>query len=205
MATPHPVTVEVTQPERYSREQLALRVVLFILFGLVGISFGAVFFAFYLALPAFAAIALSNEGPEQFRTATAPGVTRLFRWVLSVYAFFALIIDRLPTREPETDVFLEVHPTGNPTVGTALLRILTGIPSAIVLAILMFVSAILWVVAFILVLITRDYPRALFDFQLGVLRWIARLFAYQASLVEEYPPFALTEAPHGPPMRASGV
>lgn len=201
----HPVSVEVRRPEHYAREQLALRIVLFVMFGWLGISFGAIFFAFYISVPAFAAIALSNDRAEQFRTRSAPGIVSILRWSLAVYAYFALLTDRLPTREPQAEVSLEVRPTGSPTVGSALLRILTGIPSALVLAILMFVSAILWLIAFVFVLVKRDYPRAFFDFQLGVLRWIARLFAYQASVVEEYPPFALSDAAHGAELRPSGV
>lgn len=201
----HPVTIDVRRPEHFAREQLALRVVLFVLFGWLGISFGAVFFAFYIALPAYAAIALTNDGPEQFRVRSTPGIVSVLRWALAVYAYFALLTDRLPTREPPSEVALDVRPTGSPTVGSALLRILTGIPSALVLMILMCVSMILWLIAFVLVLATHDYPRALYDFQLGILRWIARLFAYQAALVEEYPPFALSDAAHGGELGPSGV
>ena len=41
------------------------------------------------------------------------------------------------------------------------------------------------------VLFTERIPPSILAFQRGVLRWNARLVAYHASLVEEYPPFAL--------------
>ena len=59
------------------------------------------------------------------------------------------------------------------------------------LALLMFVSAIVWVVAAIWILIYETYPESLFGFQRGVVRWTARLLAYLASMVESYPPFSL--------------
>jgi hypothetical protein len=81
--------------------------------------------------------------------------------------------------------------TGRPTVSSALLRLLTSIPSGLVLGILWFVSAILWFVALVFVVLGAAIPRPILGYQRGVLRWQARLVAYHASLVEEYPPFTL--------------
>jgi hypothetical protein len=47
-----------------------------------------------------------------------------------------------------------------------------------------------WLVGAVMILLTEHYPDALHDFQCGVVRWQARLFAYVASLVEAYPPFS---------------
>ncbi len=53
------------------------------------------------------------------------------------------------------------------------------------------ISVIVWLIAAVMVLIRESYPEGLYNFQRGVLRWEARLLGYHASLVEEYPPFAL--------------
>jgi hypothetical protein len=95
----------------------------------------------------------------------------------------------------DTEIQLEVHPTGRPTVASALLRILYGIPSAFVLAIVAWFAAIAWLMAFVVILVQKRHPRALVGFQIGLLRWTVRLLAYQASLVEQYPPFSLGEPP----------
>jgi len=200
----YPVSFSVTRPERYSRAQLGLRVVLFLLIGVLGFSLGALFLALYLALPAFAAIALSGDrsglgdlgdlGGRSVERDASP-IARLLRWIMAMYAYFALLTDRFPISEPERDVHLEIRQGGVPTVSSALLRIIYGIPSLVVLALLLCVAAVAWLVAFVLVLAGQHYGRGLFAFQSGVLRWMARLLAYEASLVDEYPPFSLAEAP----------
>jgi Domain of unknown function (DUF4389) len=76
-------------------------------------------------------------------------------------------------------------------VGSALLRVLYAIPSLIVLAILVFFGAIVWVIAVVFVLVKGRYPDGLWRFLHGIVRWEACLFAYLASLVESYPPFTL--------------
>lgn len=125
---------------------------------------------------------------------TAPGATGWLGWVVTVIAYMWMLSDRLPVSGGETGRF-EVEQSGTPTVGSALLRIVTAIPSAFVLALLMFVSAIVWVIAAVWILISENYPESLFGFQRGVVRWTARLLAYLASLVDSYPPFSLDTGP----------
>jgi hypothetical protein len=72
-----------------------------------------------------------------------------------------------------------------------LLRILYAIPSLVVLAILSFVGAIVWVIAAALVLLDETYPESMWRFLLGLVRWEACLLAYLASLVDRYPPFTV--------------
>jgi hypothetical protein len=61
----------------------------------------------------------------------------------------------------------------------------------VVLAILGFVGAIVWVIAVVFVLVNEKYPESLWRFQCGIVRWAACVFAYLASLVDQYPPFSL--------------
>ena len=86
---------------------------------------------------------------------------------------------------------LKVVRSGSPTVGSALLRILKAIPSALVLALLGLVSSIVWLIAAVSILLTDTYPARLWKFQYAVTGWQAHLLAYLASLVEPYPPFTL--------------
>ncbi len=83
-------------------------------------------------------------------------------------------------------------------MGSALLRILYAIPSLIVLAILAFVGAIVWVIAVVYVLVNESYPDSLWRFLHGIVRWEACLFAYLASLVDRYPPFTLETSSPSP-------
>lgn len=72
-----------------------------------------------------------------------------------------------------------------------LIKIIAVIPHAIVLALLGIAQ---WVVAFIAqiaVALGREYPRGMFDFVSGVLRWNTRVSAFVLSLSDRYPPFTL--------------
>jgi len=60
--------------------------------------------------------------------------------------------------------------------------------------ILMFLGvAAFWVMVFawFAVVFTGSYPRPLWDFQLGVMRWSMRCQAYALGLTDQYPPFTL--------------
>jgi hypothetical protein len=117
---------------------------------------------------------------------------------MAIYAWFSLVTDRLPTRDPSETVALEVDATMSPpTPGAALLRVLTGLPSALALAVLAWIGGVVWVIAAILVLIKQSFGDWAYDYLAGLQRWTARLLVYQAALVETYPPFSFAEQPRG--------
>jgi hypothetical protein len=112
-------------------------------------------------------------------------------YIIAAYAYLGLLTDRLPNEPVNQTLRFEVRPTGTPSVGQALLRIILAIPHAIVLGLLSIVAAILIVVAGIMILIQEKYPEGIYSFLRGYMRWYVRLLAYLGSLVDEYPPFAL--------------
>lgn len=70
-------------------------------------------------------------------------------------------------------------------------RIFFVIPHLIVLGILNIGWAVTTMIAWFAIVITGSYPRGLFDFGVGVVRWNTRVEAFMLLLQDKYPPFSM--------------
>ena len=119
----------------------------------------------------------------------------LTRFGARLVAYFALLTDQYPSTVDEQLVHLEIdYPDVERDLNRwlPLVKWLLAIPHYIVLSVLALAAFVAVVIAWFAILITGRYPRALFDFVVGVGRWSLRVDAYAFLLVtDRYPPFRL--------------
>jgi hypothetical protein len=186
----YPVHYRVARPGRFTRLQLVLRLLAFVVLGIVGISFGTAFVVAFIALPVFAASRLSVRTPARYLDEDGPRIIKGLRWFAAVSAWVGLVAETLPAEEPKENVSIDLARGGRPAPASAVWRVITGLPSALVLAFLGCIGCVVWLWAALSILFTQRIGPHAFAYLVGLQRWSIRLLAYQASLVEEYPPFS---------------
>src|SRR3954463_3768402 len=109
-------------------------------------------------------------------------------------------IARGPSGSPRTPVVVRGRLEEPLSRGLWLVKGVLLIPHYIVLAFLYLAFVVVTVVAFFAILFTGRYPRSLFGFNLGVLRWSWRVsyYGYSALGTDRDPPFSLGEEPDYP-------
>ena len=120
----------------------------------------------------------------------------LNRFTTRVTIYLFALTDRYPSTEDEQNVRLELdYPNVKRDLNRwlPLIKWLLAVPHYIVLAFLYVALVFVVVIGWVATVIMGRYPRPLFDFVVGVLRWTLRVYAYAFLLVtDRYPPFSLS-------------
>ncbi len=208
-SAPYAARLQIDYPERLDRLTTAFRLILIIPIAIViGV------------LSAGSTETIVTEGGEVVRASTGGIAAGLFfatllmivfrqrypRWWFDfaleytrfgtrIGAYLLLLTDRYPSTVDEQSVHLEIdYPDVERDLNRwlPLVKWLLAIPHYVVLVVLSVVAVLAVIVAWFAILFTGQYPRALFDFVVGVGRWALRVQAYVTLLVtDRYPPFSL--------------
>jgi hypothetical protein len=119
----------------------------------------------------------------------------LTRFGTRIGAYLAFLTDEYPSTEDEQRIHLEIDYPDVPrdlNRGLPLVKWLLAVPHYVVLILLSVAAIFSVIIAWFAILFTGRYPRGLFDFVVGVMRWGLRVNAYAFLLVtDKYPPFSL--------------
>jgi uncharacterized protein DUF4389 len=118
----------------------------------------------------------------------------LMRFSNRVWVYLALLDDRYPSTDEEQAVHLNFpYPDARQlNRWLPLIKWLLVLPHYFVLLFLAIGALVAVILAWFVILFTGTYPRSLFDFVVGVIRWGNRVSGYAFILVtDQYPPFSL--------------
>jgi hypothetical protein len=143
----------------------------------------------FLAIVSWFTIVIAGEhilGIRQF-------CTFVMRWRVRALAYLMLLEDAYPPfgDAPYPANFEIAEPRLPRDRVTVAVRLILAIPHFIVLCFLIFGWTLATIAAWLIILITGEYPPALYDFSIGTFRWMMRVEAYMLLLVDDYPPFSL--------------
>ena len=120
----------------------------------------------------------------------------LLRFENRVFVYLGLMDDRYPSTDERQSVSLDFpYPDAKQGLNRwlPLVKWFLAIPHYIVLIFLGIAAIVCVIIAWFAILFTGRYPRGLFDFVEGVMRWTNRVTAYAFALVtDQYPPFRLS-------------
>ncbi|MCZ6706769.1 MAG: DUF4389 domain-containing protein [Chloroflexi bacterium] len=181
----YPVSVSVAKPDRFQRVHLILRIGLWVVVTYLFNSF------LLLAGPVISAVLVAQRGDQSFHERYGEIYGKVVAFIMGLQGYMFFASDDFPEWGEGGSLHYDYTPTGEPTVGSALLRIIKVIPHLIALWILGILALALGFVAAVTVLFSESVPHGIWKFLMGYVAWDARVLTYFLSMVEEYPPFSL--------------
>jgi hypothetical protein len=186
----YPVRFDVEYPERLSRWKIFVKWLLaiphfIIVYLLQTVNSVMVFIAFF-------AILFTKKWPRGMFDFSV----QIQRWTANVLAYSMLLVrDEYPPFSGDSGQYpltLEIEYDENLSRWQIFVKWLLAIPHFIVIVFLAIAAYVVVLIAFFAILFTGRYPRGMFDFVVGTVRWVMRVNAYSSWLMtDRYPPFSL--------------
>jgi len=185
----YPLRFDVQYPQQLSRGLIFVKLLLAIPHFLILNALGN--FQGVITLIAFFAILFTKRFPPTL----FDFYVKAARWTANVGAYAGLFRDEYPPFGWDPGqyppVTYEVDYPQQLSRWMVFVKWLLAVPHYIVLAVLFVVGIVVWIISWFAILFTGRFPRGLFDFLVGVLRWSFRVQVYVLLLRDEYPPFSL--------------
>jgi hypothetical protein len=189
-AADYPVRFDVDYPERLSRWKIFLKwlfaiphfIIVYLLQAVSGV----------LILIAFFAVLFTKKWPRGL----FDFMVQIQRWTMNVTAYaLTLMRDEYPPFSGDSGEYpltLEVEYREDLSRWMIFVKWLLVLPHLIILFFLIIAAYVVVFIAWFAILFTARYPRGMFDFVAGTLRWLMRVQAYAHWLMtDKYPPFSL--------------
>jgi hypothetical protein len=113
-------------------------------------------------------------------------------WSANVFTYYLLMRDEYPPLgEGEYPVHFDLVYPPRLSRGLIFVKWLLVVPHLFVLSFIGIAAFVVYVLSWFAILITGQYPRGMFRFMTGVMRWSLRVNIYNALLTDRYPPFSL--------------
>ncbi len=187
-AAPNPVRFDVEYPEKLSR--LLIFVKWFLAFPHFFVLIGLGLAMYFVNIIVFFSILFTKKYPEGlFKFAV--GVNR---WSNNLSAYTGLLRDEYPPFSMEPGLYAVSYDVAYPLElnrWLIFIKWLLLLPNALVYILVAFAAYFTTMIAWFAILFTGSYPRGLFNFYVGFMRWGARLNAYSGFMTDQYPPFSL--------------
>ena len=122
---------------------------------------------------------------------------QLTKFSFRVVSYLLLLRHEYPSTDEEQAVIVQIqYPNVEKDLNRwlPLIKWLFVFPHMIVLCFIMMGVLLSTILAWLIILISGKYPRKIFEFVVGALRWILRVQAYALLLItDQYPPFRFSE------------
>ena len=198
----YPIRFDVEYPERLSR------LLIFVKWWLLAIPQLLIVYALstvsgVIGFVAWFAILFTRRYPKGLFEV----VVGFNRWGANVTSYTGLLRDEYPPFATDPGRYPARYEVDYPeklSRWLIFIKWLIAFPHYIVLQILWFIAFLMWFIAWFAILFTGRFPKGMFDFIVGVMRWNYRVSGYTSLLRDEFPPYSMA-AKAGPGTRRSVI
>ena len=121
----------------------------------------------------------------------------LIKFATRVFSYLILLTDEYPSTDEDQAVHIEIpYPEVKNKLrrGMPLIKWFLAIPHVFIIFLFYIAVVFITIISWFSILFTGKYPKGLFKFVVGVIRWSIRVIAYAVILTtDKYPPFKLNK------------